>query len=165
MPPWDTGSIHLIHTLHWMVQPIKSRVPNAILYLQPIKSHPLQTALANIIWRKLVNFFILDSRRVLAPAPTALGSDIKTQFKFRYCVKNMLNERDVLVTLRAALYFKYIHDIITSLSNLPLRAAWGWPRLSWSNPWWRLARARPRASAEAATQTVAVAVAVVGGWW
>ena len=32
-----------------------------------------------------VNFFILDSRRVLAPAPTVPGSDIKTHLKSRFC--------------------------------------------------------------------------------
>ena len=32
-----------------------------------------------------VNFFILDSRRVLAPAPKVLGSDIKTHLESRFC--------------------------------------------------------------------------------
>ena len=32
-----------------------------------------------------VNFFILDSRRVLAQAPKVLGSDTKTHLKSRFC--------------------------------------------------------------------------------
>ena len=34
-----------------------------------------------------VNFFILDSRRVLAPAPNVPGSDVKTHLKSSICVQ------------------------------------------------------------------------------
>ena len=34
-----------------------------------------------------VNFFILDSRRVSAPASKVLGSDIKTHLKSRFCLQ------------------------------------------------------------------------------
>ena len=33
-----------------------------------------------------INFFRLDSRRVLAPAPKVLESDIKTHLKSRFCL-------------------------------------------------------------------------------
>ena len=41
-----------------------------------------------------VNFFILDSRRVLARAPNVLGSDIKTHPKSRFCA--ILTKRGAL---------------------------------------------------------------------
>ena len=44
-----------------------------------------------------VNFFILDSRRVLAPAPKVLGSDIKTHLKSRFCVQAILKKRGVML--------------------------------------------------------------------
>ena len=40
-----------------------------------------------------VNFFILDSRRVLAPAPKVPGSDIKTHLKSRFCLQAILIKR------------------------------------------------------------------------
>ena len=43
-----------------------------------------------------VNFFILDSRRVLAPAPKVLGSDIKTHLKSRFCAILKKKGRDVI---------------------------------------------------------------------
>ena len=43
-----------------------------------------------------VNFFILDSRRVLAPAPKVLGSDIKTHLKSRFCLQAILKKRGAM---------------------------------------------------------------------
>ena len=40
-----------------------------------------------------VNFFILDSRRVLAPAPKVLESDSKTHLKSRFCLQAILKKR------------------------------------------------------------------------
>ena len=40
-----------------------------------------------------VNVFILDSRRVLAPAPKVLGSDIKTHLKSRFCLQAILTKK------------------------------------------------------------------------
>ena len=48
---------------------------------------------ANTMWRKC---FYSDTRRVLAPAPKVLGSDIKTHLKFRFCLHAILKERGAM---------------------------------------------------------------------
>ena len=45
-----------------------------------------------------VKVFVLDSRRVLAPAPKVLGSDIKTHLKSRFCA--ILKKRVVMKELK-----------------------------------------------------------------
>ena len=46
-----------------------------------------------------VNCFILDSRRVLAPAPKVPGSDIKTHLKSRFCLQAILKKGGAIVIL------------------------------------------------------------------
>ena len=44
-----------------------------------------------------VNFFILGSRRVLAPAPKVPGSDITTHLKSRFCLQAILTKRGAML--------------------------------------------------------------------
>ena len=44
-----------------------------------------------------VTFFILDSRRVLAPAPKVLGPDIKTHLKSRFCLQAIVKKGGALL--------------------------------------------------------------------
>ena len=46
-----------------------------------------------------VNFFILDLRRVLAPAPKVLGSDIKTHLKSRFYLQAIWKNRGTMLEL------------------------------------------------------------------
>ena len=49
-----------------------------------------------------VNFFILESRRVLAPAPKVPGSDIKTHPKTTFCVQAILTKRGAMLEFEIA---------------------------------------------------------------